>query len=380
MIVVGEASGDLHAARLVAALLERDSNLEVFGVAGENLRRLGIRVLLDVSQLTGMGLIELVGNLGNLWRGYQRLRRALREERPRLLILIDFPEINLRLARLAKRLDVPVLYYISPQVWAWRAGRIKDIARVVDHMAVVFPFEVTLYERARVPVTFVGHPLLEVVCAAEARETTLRRLGLELGKQTVALMPGSRRREVAYHLPVMVQAARLLASQVQIQYVVVRASTVKRSDLEAVLARFEVPMPIAEGNTYDALQASDLVWTASGTATLEAALMLKPMIIVYRMSWVTYALARMLVSVEHIGMVNIIAGASVVPELIQNDVTPERIITETRAILEEPGRLQRIMGQLKELRARLGTPGAAGRVADLALDMMARRERAGANE
>lgn len=380
MIVVGEASGDLHAARLVAALLERDSSLEVFGVAGENLRRVGIRVLLDVSQLTGMGFIEVVGNLGNLWRGYQRLRRALREERPRLLILIDFPEINLRLARLAKRLNVPVLYYISPQVWAWRAGRIKDIARAVDHMAVVFPFEVMLYERERVPVTFVGHPLLEVVCATEARETTLRRLGLQPGKPTVALLPGSRQREVAYHLPVMVQAARLLASQIQIQYVVVRASTVKRSDLEAVLARFEVTMPIAEGDTYDALQASDLVWTASGTATLEAALMLRPMIIVYRMSWVTYALARMLVSVNHIGMVNIIAGASVVPELIQNDVTPERIVIETRAILEEPERLQRIVGQLKEVRSRLGTPGAAGRVADLALDMMARRESAGASQ
>lgn len=370
MIVVGEASGDLHGAHLVKSLFERDPSLEIFGVGGERLKREGVKVTFDVANLTGMGLTELVGNLKSLWRAYRELQRTLREERPNLLILIDFPEFNLRLARLAKRLEVPVLYYIAPQVWAWRKGRIHKIARSVDQMAVVFPFEVPLYEREGVRVKFVGHPLLDVVRATWSRETTLIHHGLEPSKFTVALLPGSRRREVAYHLPTMMEAVDRLSRQMEVQFILVRANTVVRHDLEQMVGQAPAKVSISDGDAYNVLEACDLAWTASGTATLETALMLRPMIIVYRMSWLTYNLARLLVRVKHIGMVNIIAGEEVVPELIQTELTAERIVAESQAILQHAGLRDRMVEKLAEVRGKLGSPGAAGRVAEIALSMM----------
>ena len=370
MLVVGEASGDLHGAHLVKSLHQRDPTLEIFGVAGEGLKREGVRVIVDVARLTGMGLAELVGSLKTLWQAYRLLQRVLREERPDLLILIDFPEFNLRLARLAKELQIPVLYYISPQVWAWRRGRIQKIARWVDRMAVVFPFEVPLYEKEGVRVSFVGHPLLDVVHPTQPRETTLIQHGLEPSRRTIALLPGSRRREIAYHLPPMLEAAERLSRQMEVQFILVRASTVERRGLEEMLAQASVAVSIADGNTYDALHACDLAWAASGTATLETALMLRPMIVVYRLAWLTYGLARLLVRVNHIGMVNIIAGETVVPELIQADVTAERIVMESQTIFQDSELRQRIAKKLAEVREKLGSPGAAGRVADMALSMM----------
>jgi lipid-A-disaccharide synthase len=371
MVVVGEASGDVHGARLVSALLERDQTLELFGVAGANLRQTRFEALVDVAQIAGMGLIELVGNARNLWVAYQLLQRALQERKPNLLILIDFPEFNLRLARLAKRLRIPVLYYISPQVWAWRQGRIRQIARRVDHMAVVFPFEADLYEKFGVRVSFVGHPLLDIVRARASRESTLQKMGLESEKRTVALLPGSRRREVSYHLPVMLRAAEKLNQQCDVQFVLVQASTVDRRALEEAVRKVPFKIPIVSDNRYDTLRACDLVWTASGTATLETALMLKPMVIVYRVSWPTYFLARLLVRVKHIGMVNIIAGDAVVPELIQSDLKAERVIEESRPLLDNGELRQKVIDRLADLRTKLGLPGAADRVADIAMSMMA---------
>ena len=373
MLIVGEASGDLHGANLVRALYQRDPALEISAVAGEGLKREKVRVLFDVARLTGMGLTELAGNLKALWQAYRLLKKALREERPDLLILIDFPEFNLRLARLAKRFKIPVLYYISPQVWAWRPKRIRQIARRVDRMAVVLPFEVPLYEREGVRASFVGHPLLDVARPTQPRERTLAQLGLDPSKTTIALLPGSRRQEVAYLLPTMVEAAERLRRRMDAQFILARASTVNRRDLEARLAEATAPVSIIDGNTYDALHACDLAWTASGTATLETALMLRPMIIVYRMAWLTYGLARLLVRVDHIGLVNIIAGETVVPELLQADVTAERLVKETEAILQDSALRARIVDKLAEVRARLGAPGAAGRVADIALEMMGGR-------
>lgn len=371
MLVAGEASGDIHGAPLVKALLERQPTLEIFGVTGERLRQTGMQTLLSVSELTGMGLVELAGNLRNLWRGYRLLRRALTERRPNLVILIDFPEFNLRLAKLAKRLGIPVLYYISPQIWAWRRYRVRAIARWVDRMAVVFPFESEFYEKAGVEVTFVGHPLLDMVSSGEGREATLARLGLEQSRPVVALLPGSRTREVTYHLPVMLEAAASLREEMAVQFFLVRAHTVDLTLLEEITKGRGFSIPIASGNGCDALRVCDLAWTASGTATLETALMLKPMIIVYRLSWLTYMVARWLVSVEHVGMVNIVAGERIVPELIQSDFTAENIVRESRRILRDPDRRQSIVNRLAEVRGRLGSPGAAGRVADLALSMLA---------
>jgi len=370
LLVVGEASGDLHGAHLVRAMREKDPALEISAVAGEGLKREGVNVVFDVARIAGMGFSELAGNLTNLWRAYSLLKRILREERPDLLILIDFPDFNMRLARVAKNLNVPVLYYITPQVWAWRKRRIAKIARSVDRVAVVFPFEAPLYERAGVRADFVGHPLLDVAHVTRSREETLRRLGLDPSRRTIALLPGSRRREVEFHLTPMLEAASILGREMPLQFVLVRASTVDRALLKASLSRAGAGVSLSDGDTYNVVHASDLVWTASGTATLETALMLKPMIIVYRLARLTYALARLLVRVDSIGMANIIAGEKVVPELIQGEMTAERIVAESKTILNDARLRERMIAKLTEVRDKLGSQGAAGRVADIALAMM----------
>jgi len=366
MLVVGEASGDVHGAHLVEALHQRDASIKFFGVAGEQLGQTDFETLFSVAQLTGMGLVELAGNLKNLWRAFHILKRALKERRPNLLVLIDFPEFNLRLARIAKSIGVPVLYYISPQIWAWRRGRVNQIARWVDHMAVVFPFEKEFYQSHGVKVSFVGHPAVETVHASQSRDAVFSRIGLNPAMPTIALMPGSRRGEVDFHLPVMRDAARQLSGADGFQFFCVRASTIERNKLATFLQ-----MPIVDCDRYDALHAADLVWTASGTATLETALLETPMIIIYRMSWLTYLIARMLVRVDHIGMVNLIAGERLVPELVQNDVNPERLVAESLRLLNDGALRRNIVAKLAQLRERLGAPGAAGRVAEIALGMIA---------
>jgi lipid-A-disaccharide synthase len=371
MLVVGEASGDAHGAQLVDALHQRDPSIKIYGVAGEQLERKEFEALFSVAQLTGMGLVELAGNLTNLWRAYSLLKRALKERRPNLLILIDFPEFNLRLARLAKALRIPVLYYVSPQIWAWRKGRVRQIARWVDHMAVIFPFEATFYERHGVNATFVGHPLLERVKANSDRAETLARLGLDPQQPVIALLPGSRRGEVTRHLPPMRDAAIRLRRDRKAQFLCVRAATIDAEDVRSILDHSPVPIAVVEHDRYDAVHAADVVWTASGTATVETALLGRPMVIVYRLSWLTYLIARWLVRVEHIGMVNLIAGERLMPELIQSEVTAERIVAETRILLDDAKLRSRIAATLAKLRERLGAPGAAERVADLALSMMA---------
>ncbi len=370
MLVVGEASGDVHGASLVEALHRRDARVKVFGVAGEQLARTEFESLLSVAQVTGMGLVELAGNFKNLWRAYRLLRQTLRERRPDLLILIDFPEFNLRLARVAKSLGIPVLYYISPQIWAWRQGRVKKIARSVDHMAVVFPFEQTFYQRHGVKTTFVGHPLLQTVYSRLGRDYVFAQIGLDSEKPAIALLPGSRRREVEYHLPVMRDAAMRLHQKRPVQFYCVRASTIERAVLESALHNPIVPIPVVETDRYDALHAADLVWTASGTATLETALLTRPMIVIYRLSWLTYWLARLLVRVDHIAMVNLIAGERLVPELIQGEVNAPRLVAESEILLDNQSLRNSISGKLAKLRECLGSPGATDRVADLAYAMM----------
>jgi lipid-A-disaccharide synthase len=371
MLVVGEASGDMHGAGLVKALLKRDPNLTFFGVAGDQLQRTSFETLFTVAELTGMGLLELAGNIKNIVAAYRLMRRTLRTRQPNLLILIDFPELNLRLAKLAKRLGVPVLYYVSPQVWAWRRGRIRQIAQVVDQMAVVFPFEVELYKGHQMPVEFVGHPLLDVVRVSQEPDSTLREIGLKKEKPVIALLPGSRRKEIAYHLPVMVTAATELKRLEQAQFFCVRASTLDRAELQKELDRAGFVIPIVEAGRYNAVNAADLVWAASGTATLETALLEKPMIVVYRVSWVTYWLARLLVKIKYIGIANIIAGKAIVPELVQSDLSPERLVHESQAILNDHDARRTMIANLRKLREQLGSPGAANRVAELAVSMMA---------
>ena len=374
MLVAGEASGDARGAELVRILRQQTPTMEVFGMGGAALRQAGMQIVYDVAKVTSVGLSEVVGNLGNLWRAYRLLRGLLLEQRPGLLILIDFPEFNLRLARVAKRHGIKVLYYISPQVWAWRPYRIRQIASRVDGIAVVFPFEADLYRAQGMrQVSFVGHPLVDSVKPDQEREVTLGKMGLDHNKLTVVIMPGSRKTEVASLIGPMIEAAGRLARERDAQFILLRANTIEVKELEHAVATSSVAIRIVDGDTYNMLAAADFVWVASGTATLEAGLLQKPMVIAYRLSALSYWLVRRFVRVNHIGMVNIVAGERVVPELVQKEVTAERILAETRRMLEPEVR-QAVVRKLAGIRRLLGPSGAPLRVAEMAMGLLARTD------
>jgi lipid-A-disaccharide synthase len=370
LVVAGEAAGDMHAADQVRALGARCPGLEVFGVGGPTLRAEGMRVVTDAEDVATVGVVEGLGRLRALVRTYRALVRALREERPDLCILVDFPEFNLRLARAAKRAGVPVFYYIGPQVWAWRRGRVRTIGRRVDGLALVFPFEPALYEKTVPRARFVGHPLIDRVRVDRERTATLEAIGFDPAKRTVLLLPGSRPKEIEYLLPVFLAAARRMAGPDR-QFVLALAPTLKVAEVETALADAGVPVRVVEGGTYDLMAAADVALVSSGTATLECALLVCPMVIAYKLAPLTAVVARVLVrGVSHIGLPNVVAGREIVPELVQGDVTPERVAREAEAILADPARRTRMIEDLRGVRARLGEPGAAERAADMAVALM----------
>lgn len=372
MIVAGEASGDLHGADLAAQLRACDPACELFGIAGERMRAAGVRALFRTEDIAGLGLAELASTIGRTFGALRSLRRILREDPPRLLILIDYAEFNLMLAGVARRAGVPVLYYILPQVWAWRRGRIRKLVKRAQRMAVVFPFEAELYARAGGNVTFVGHPLLERVAPAQGRDATLARHGMEPGARLLALLPGSRHAEIGFLLRPMLEAAMVLAAKHGLTPVIALAPALDTARLrEAAGASALEGVHIIQGDTYSIIAASDLALVASGTATLETALLGCPMVIAYKMSPLTYSLARLLVhGVDHIGMPNILAGRTIVPELIQHEVTAARIVRAAEPLLAEPLHSE-TAAALRAVRTSLGEPGAAGRVCAMALEMMA---------
>lgn len=372
LMVAGEASGDLHGADLLHALRARVPDLEVFGIGGPGLRAGGMETVIDAGDVATVGLVEGASHLGALVRVYRALVRRMREDPPDLCILIDFPEFNLRLARAARRAGVPVLYYIGPQVWAWRRGRVRTIARRVDRLAVVFPFEPELYAGRDCAVEFVGHPLLDRVATTRGREATLATHGLDPARPVVLLLPGSRRKEIEQLLPAMLDAARVLADDPRRQFALGLAPTVPRADVEAIAARHGVPVAIVGGDAYNLMAAADLALVASGTATLECALLGCPMVVVYRMARLTYAVARLLVrGVRHAALPNIVAGREIVPELLQAEANGTAIAAAARSILESPGRRAEMVAALRDVRTRLGRGGAAARAADIAVEMLA---------
>jgi lipid-A-disaccharide synthase len=377
LLVAGEASGDVHGAALIEALRHDDPDVEVWGVGGERLRQAGMHILVDTAAVATMGFVETFGTLGRLLSTYRRLMRFLVEKRPRLVILIDFPEFNLFFAKRVKALGIRVFYYIGPQVWAWRRRRVRKVVRRVDRLGLVFPFEPALYNNGRrwglrpkqpsALAEFVGHPLLDIVQPTCTREQTFARYHLDPTRPLLALLPGSRREELRYLLQPALQAAELLAPSGW-QVVIGLAHTLSRDDVAAVLRGHVPASQIAENDTYNLIHAADTVLVASGTATLETALLGRPMVIMYRVAPLTYALARCLVHLDYIGMPNIILGRSVFPELIQAEVTPERLAA---AVQDVSGRRDELTEALRELRGRLGAPGAARRAARIALELMA---------
>ncbi|MHB8844117.1 MAG: lipid-A-disaccharide synthase [Nitrospirota bacterium] len=373
LIIAGEASGDLHGASLVKALQEQSSDLKIYGVGSRKMREAGVTMLADASEISVVGATEVLTHIGAIYGVYAKLKRFLREERPDLLVLIDFPDFNILTGKAARKLGIPVLYYISPQVWAWRKGRVKTIAKLVEVILVVFPFEVELYQRAGVDVRFVGHPLADVVGSPYTRDEARKRVGLAQDRRTIALLPGSRRKEIAHLLPDMLKAARLLRERfTDVQFALPVAPTLDRDLVEGYIKDGGVPVTIVDGRVYDVLRASDAAVVTSGTATLETGLMAVPMVIIYRVSRLSYWIGRMIVDVKNIGLVNIVAGRTVVPELVQDDVTPERIAQEIGDILADSARLDQMRRDLKQVRTILGEGGASRRAAEAVLELLGR--------
>jgi len=385
LIVAGEASGDQHAARLVAALQEEVPQADFVGVGGEALAALGVRILWPAAELAVVGLSEVAARLPAVWGALGSIRLVLKKERPSLVILVDFPDFNFWVARLAKYYGVPVMYYVSPQVWAWRTYRVRTIARLVDRMVVIFPFEADFYREKGVPVEYVGHPLMETLPPLPPRAALLKKWGLDPRRFTLALLPGSRASEIEWHLPTMLEAAVLIQQTIpKVQFLLPLASTapaelVKKMVLEEwperVGAGFK-PAPtikIIQGQSYEALAAAHLAVVASGTATVEAAFAATPSIIIYRVSPLTFAVARRLVSVSHAGMANLLAGETLFPELLQDDFTPERLVREVLSLVGEPERLETMRRGLTRIIERLGGPGASRRAARVALEIMGKR-------
>ncbi len=373
MIVAGEASGDLHGANLVCAMHRLDSSLEFYGVGGPKMKAAGVRQIADAADMAVVGLTEVFSKLGMILRVMRRLKKSLLEERPALVILIDYPDFNMPLAKAATKKGFKVFYYISPQVWAWRRGRIGQIKKYVTKMAVILPFEADMYHQSGVDAVFVGHPLLDVVKTDYTRPEALKKFHLEEGKNTVGILPGSRLSEVTKLLPEMLKTALILKEKLPaVQFVLPLADTLDRDYIAEVLQPYqeELDIRIIHDEIYDVLAVCDAAMVASGTATLETALIGTPMIIVYKMSPFSFLMGRLFVSVSHIGLANIIAGRTIVPELIQSDANPERMAKELLAILIDERRKTQIRKDLSEIRKKLGTPGAAERTAQSALEIM----------
>ncbi len=380
MIVTGEASGDLHGANLVKALRAKDPELQFCGMGGPELAALGVEILFDAAKVSVVGVFEVFAHLPDIWRAQRVLRRRLIEDRPDLLILIDLPDFNLLLARKAKKLAIPVFYYISPQLWAWRSGRVKTIKARVDKMGVILPFEQEFYRLRGVAAEYVGHPLLDTVKTNTTREEFLQQQGISAATRCIGLFPGSRRREVSSLLPIFLDAADILQknSAEKIVFFIPRAATIGLEEFAAAgLDNYSqaLDIRIIEKNRYDMMAACGAVVTASGTVTLELAILEVPMIVVYKLAPLTYQLGRRLIKVKFFSLVNLIAGYAAVPELLQHEVTATAIAAELSAITTLPARKKRMQQALSEVREKLGASGASAKAAAVALEMLRGKEK-----
>jgi lipid-A-disaccharide synthase len=369
MISCGEPSGDLYAGALAVEIRRRQPDAAIFGLGGQRLMAGGGELLADYRGLSVTGLVEAIRVLPKSLSTFNRLVDAARTEKPNALVLIDFPDFNFRLAAAIRQLGVPIIYYISPQLWAWRRSRMKVMKRLVDRVLVIFPFEEQIYRDAGVPVQFVGHPLVDLARAQEPKDMFLHEIGLDPGRPIVALLPGSRPNEVERLLPIIRDAVAKIAAQLpRAQFVVARAPSL--DDRLFASTKWSSVRPVEVlARTDDVLAISDVAITASGTATVQAALHGRPMVVVYRLSPMTYRLGRRFLLVEHVAMVNLIAGRRIVPELIQDDCTADNIAAETLSLLTNHERAEEARRGLAEVCAKLGGPGASGRAADVVLEV-----------
>lgn len=369
MIIAGETSGDHHGSKLVAAMRQKDPSIFFYGIGGPELKDEGVNIFVDSSALAVVGITEVFYKISSIHKAMSLVKKKLRTMPPDLLILIDFPDFNLHMAANAKKLNIPILYYVCPQVWAWRAGRIKKLSRLVDHLAVILPFEEALFKKYKMPVTFVGHPLLD-------NDTFLQNDWLEkTGGDTlvIGLLPGSRDTEIAKHLPVMLESAQIMKKRFSgIEFIISLAPSIEKEYVENIIAGQAdgVDFKIATNGLREIFKKSQLVIAASGTVTLESAIFGVPMVIIYKVSPLSYWMGRALIRVEHIGLVNLVAGKRIVPELLQDEASPVRIADTVHKMLNDAAGLKKMRHELLSIKDSLGRPGASDRVADIALGML----------
>ncbi|MBW2604529.1 MAG: lipid-A-disaccharide synthase [Deltaproteobacteria bacterium] len=371
MIIAGETSGDLHGAKLVKAMQKRNKGLFFCGIGGQALRETGVDILMDAREISVVGITEVFSKIPTILKSLRMVKQSFKTIRPNLLILIDFPDFNLHVAATAKKMGIPVLYYISPQIWAWRPGRVKKIDKLVDHMAVILPFEEEFYKKRKIPVTFVGHPLLE-----NSLPTKQRIENKWVGDiPTIGLLPGSRHGEVTRHLPVMIDAARILLKKIEaIKFIISLSPDMEERHVKEIVKKHkgEADFEIVAGNVSKVLERSKVVVAASGTVTLESAISGTPMVIIYKVSPVSFRLGKALIRVNNIGLVNLIAGKEIVPELIQEEASSQRIADTVFKMLSNPFGLKQLSLELRAIRDKLGGSGASERVADIAFGMLER--------
>ncbi|HLJ24876.1 MAG TPA: lipid-A-disaccharide synthase [Candidatus Acidoferrales bacterium] len=368
LISAGEASGDMYAARLAAALRAR-ADVQLFGMGGPRMREAGVETVADCSEVSLVGIVEIAKKYPALKRVWKRLLGEADRRKPQLAILTDFPGFHLRLARALKSRGVPSVYFVCPQFWAWRPWRANLVRRRFVRGLCIFPFEEAWYRARGVQADFIGHPLVGNVAARRTRAEFAADFGLDAAQAIVALLPGSRSGEIAHHMPGMIEACRQIQKERAVQFVLALAPGVKRSQISQYLPA-GIAIHVVEDATYDALGAADVCIVSSGTATVEAALMDAPMIVVYRLAPLTAAIARSLVRTTMFAMVNLIAGERVVPELVQKDFTPERLASEAIRLLDSPDARAEMRRGLAKVREKLGPPGAVDRAADLIAGML----------
>ena len=376
LMVAGEASADLHGSNLVKAMKASWPGVAFCGIGGNNMQQAGVKILVSSSDMAVVGLTEVLQRFHTIFRAAAKLKATLKTHHPDLLILIDYPDFNLYMARIAKRLQIPVLYYISPQVWAWRKGRVKKIARRVDRMAVILPFEEEFYRKRGVTVDYVGHPLLDAF-ESEVRspkfeaQSPIPQGGTKIQNLVVGLLPGSRREEIRNMLPVMLRSAEILKARYpDIRCLLPLAKTIEPGFVDSFIRKSSLNIEVHKENIYDVLANCHVALVTSGTATLDTAIMAVPMVVVYKVTPLSYRVGKMLIKTSFIGLANLVAGERVVPELIQDEVTPERLADEALTLIEDEHVRENMITKLHGIRKRLGEGGASERTAGIAAAMM----------
>jgi lipid-A-disaccharide synthase len=367
MIIAGEASGDLHGSGVVRELKRLSPDIDVYGVGGDKMRQEKMDIIYDIRELGFMGFAEVLRHIPFIRTMQYTLEQIVKFKRPDVLVLIDYPGFNLRFARIAKHYNVKIVYYVSPQVWAWHRSRIKIIKEFVDKMLVIFPFEVELYHSEGIDAEFVGHPLLEVLEAKLDRKNFAKRFGLDAQKKFIALLPGSRKQEIEKIFPEMLSAARMINEKSEIEIIVGVAPTLDEKYLQTLYNLNGVHL--VKGLTYEVMANADFAFVTSGTATLETACFETPMFVVYKTSWLTYLIGRALVHIKNIGLVNIVAGKKIAPEFIQHRANAKILAKSALKLLDDEKQLAEMKSELGKVRGLLGNAGASVRAAEQILQM-----------